>query len=234
MNLVRHNEVLRNPTVKTEIDQKGYGEQVPFGFVAYPVSQAADIHILRANVVPVGDDQKPMLELADKIGRRFNKTYNVEVFNQVEGKYSETGRLIGTDGNAKMSKSLDNAIYLNDSVEQVQERVKKMYTDPNRVKATDPGTVEGNPVFIYHDAFNTNSSEVEDLKERYRAGTVGDVEVKEKLAIAINKFLEPVRVRRAEYPLDKVKEILMAGTAKAKLEAEETLEKVRLAMKINY
>ncbi len=234
MNLVRHAEVLRNPTVKTEINEKGFGEKVPFGFIAYPVSQAADIHIVRADLVPAGDDQDPMIELADKIGRRFNKTYGVEVFKRVGGRPGDMGRLVGLDGNSKMGKSLNNSIDLIDDTETVDKKVMSMYTDPNRVKATDPGTVEGNPVFIYHDAFNPNIEEVNDLKARYKEGTVGDVEVKQKLAVAINNYLDPIRERRKKYPMDKVKEILMEGTKKAKLEAEETLEMVREAMKINY
>jgi tryptophanyl-tRNA synthetase len=234
MNLVSHAEVLRNPTVKTEIAQKGFGERVPFGFVAYPVSQAGDIHIVRADLVPVGKDQAPMIELADHLGERFNRIYKTEVFHKVKPKFSEIGTLVGTDGNAKMSKSLGNTIYLSDSPEEVKQKVKAMYTDPNRVRATDPGKVEGNPVFIYHDAFNPNTSEVDDLKERYRAGTVGDVEVKEKLTIAINNFLEPIRARRAQYPLEKVEEILHAGTEKTLKEAAITMDMVREAMKINY
>ncbi len=234
MNLVTHNEVLRNPTVKNEIKQKGFGDSTPFGFVAYPVSQAADILFLRSDLVPVGDDQKPMIELTREIARRFNKIYGKPVFNEVEGKYGEIGRLVGTDGNAKMSKSLGNTIYLKDDATTVLEKVKKMYTDPNRIKATDPGRVEGNPVFIYHDAFNTDKEEVQDLKTRYQKGTVGDVEVKEKLAKALNNFLEPIREKRNEFPMEKVKEIVSEGTKRTKKEAEVTLEMVKEAMKINY
>lgn len=234
MNLVSHAEVLRNPTVKTEIDQKGFGERVPFGFVGYPVSQAADIHIVRADLVPVGKDQAPMLELADHIGERFNKTYKTNIFHPIRGKFGEIPTLVGTDGNAKMSKSLGNTIYLSDSPDEVRQKVKGMYTDPNRVRATDPGKVEGNPVFIYHDAFNPNTEEVNDLKDRYTKGTVGDVEVKEKLAVAINNFLDPIRERRSQFPLDKVEELLHAGTQKALQEAGQTMQMVREAMKIDY
>jgi tryptophanyl-tRNA synthetase len=234
MNLVKHAEVLRNPTVKSEINEKGFGESVPFGFVAYPVSQAADINIVRADLVPVGDDQKPMIELANEIGQRFNRIYKASIFPHVQGKYSEFGRLVGTDGNAKMSKSLGNTIYLGDSPDDVTKKVMKMYTDPNRVRATDPGRVEGNPVFIYHDAFNPNIAEVEDLKARYLVGTVGDVEVKEKLAKAINAYLEPLRERRANYPMERVIEIVKAGTERALKVAEETLGLVKEAMRINY
>jgi len=234
MNLVSHNEVLKNPTVKTEIGEKGFGERVPFGFVAYPVSQAADIHFLRADLVPVGRDQAPMLELADKIGERFNRIYKTEIFHKIQPKYGEIGRLVGTDGNAKMSKSLNNAISLSDSPEEVKKKVMSMYTDPNRIRPTDPGTVEGNPVFIYHDAFNTNTDEVNELKERYRAGTVGDVEVKQKLEIAINAFLEPIRARREQYPIEKVKEIVAEGTKHALAEAAVTMDMVREAIQIDY
>lgn len=234
MNLVSHAEVLRNPTVKTEIDQKGFGERVPFGFVAYPVSQAADIHIVRADLVPVGKDQAPMIEITDHIGERFNRTYNTNVFHAVKPKFGEIASLVGTDGSAKMSKSIGNTIYLSDSPDEVRQKVKGMYTDPNRIRATDPGKVEGNPVFIYHDAFNINTDEVSDLKDRYTKGTVGDVEVKEKLAIAINNFLDPIRERRAQFPPEKVEELLHAGTEKAKREAEITMQQVREAMKIDY
>jgi tryptophanyl-tRNA synthetase len=236
MNLVTHNQVLRNPTVKTEIAQKGFGESVPFGFVAYPISQAADILFLRANMVPVGDDQAPMLELADEIAQRFNRIYKTNLFPKVEGFYSKAGRLIGTDGNAKMSKSLGNTIYLSDTPEEVTAKVKRMYTDPNRIRPTDPGKAEGNPVFIYHDLFNTNLEEVNDLKERYKLGKVGDVEVKEKLAVAINTVLEPIREKRSVYEKDKdlVIDILKQGTKVAIKEGEATMQMVKEAMGINY
>lgn len=236
MNLVTHNQVLKNPTVKTEIAQKGFNESVPFGFVAYPVSQAADILAFRADLVPVGNDQAPMLEIADFIGQKFNKLYKKEVFNKVNGLYSEQGRLVGLDGNAKMSKSLNNAIFLADSKEEVNAKVKRMFTDPSRLKATDPGKVEGNPVFIYHDAFNSNRTEVEDLKDRYLKGQVGDVEVKDKLAIAINNFLDPIREKRAMYSNNKdlVIDILKEGTKKALETTQESLELAKEAMGINY
>ncbi|GIW58917.1 MAG: tryptophan--tRNA ligase [Candidatus Dojkabacteria bacterium] len=234
MNLVTHSEVIKNPTVKTEIKEKKFGSSTPFGFVAYPVSQAADILIVRANTVPVGDDQKPMIELTRDIARRFNKTYMKEVFPEVKGIYSEVGRLVGTDGNSKMSKSLGNTIYLIDDDQTVHEKVMKMYTDPNRIRATDPGKVEGNPVFIYHDIFNPDREEVDDLKKRYRQGKVGDVEVKEKLSRAINNFLEPIRERRSKYPVDIVKEIAFEGTKRTKQEARKTIEIVRDVMKLNY
>lgn len=238
MNMVSLEEVLRNPTVKDEVKQKQtkFQGNPPFGFIAYPVSQAADILITRANVVPVGDDQAPMIEITNKIGREFNQLYKSQVFPEVKAVFSDVGRLVGTDGNAKMSKSLGNTIYLSDSQEVVREKVMKMYTDPNRVRPTDPGRVEGNPVFIYHDAFNPNLSEVEDLKSRYVEGKVGDVEVKEKLVIALNNFLDPIREKRSYYENNKeeVKEILKKGAERAQKEGEITMGLVREAMRINY
>lgn len=236
MNLVTHAQVLRNPTVKSEIIEKGFGDTAPFGFVAYPVSQAADILFLKANLVPVGADQAPMIELAEEIGQRFNRIYNAEIFNHVKGLFGDIPRLIGTDGQSKMSKSIGNTIYLSDSPEIVKEKVMKMYTDPKRIRATDPGKIEGNPVFIYHDAFNPNKDEVDDLKDRYQKGTVGDVEVKEKLAIAINKFLDPIRARRSKYEQNPelVKDILQKGIEKTRKIAKETMKEVKNAMKIDY
>jgi len=236
MNLVTHAQVLRNPTVKTEIIEKGFADSTPFGFVAYPVSQAADILFLKASLVPVGNDQAPMLELADEIGQRFNKIYNQNIFPKVKGLFGDIPRLIGTDGQSKMSKSVGNTIYLSDSAEVVKEKVMKMYTDPNRVRATDPGKVEGNPVFIYHDAFNSNKLEVEDLKSRYLLGTVGDVEVKQKLAIAINNFLDPFREKRRVYEQNPelVREILQKGIERTQKIAKETMNEVKVAMKIDY
>ncbi len=238
MNLVTLEEVLRNPTVKDEVKQKQarFNGNPPFGFIGYPVSQAADILILRAEAVPVGDDQRPMIELTNKIGKAFNKTYKTDLFKDVEGIYSKVGRLVGIDGNAKMSKSLGNAIYLSDDENEVRQKIKKMYTDPNRVKATDPGKVEGNPVFIYHDSFNPNKEEVADLKKRYKEGKVGDVEVKDKLEKALNNFLDPIREKRSYYEKNKndVIELLRAGNEKVKEEAEKTMYLVREAMGIDY
>lgn len=236
MNLVSHSEVLRNPTVKTEIKDKRFTTGVPFGFVAYPISQAADILILRANTVPVGVDQAPMVELADYIAQRFNKVYKVDLFPRVKGVYSDIPRLVGLDGNAKMSKSLNNFISLSEDRESLHKKIMSMYTDPNRVKATDPGKVEGNPVFIYHDAFNPNKEEVNDLKERYVKGMVGDVEVKQKLEVALNNFLDPIREKRSYYEshMDEVRDIVKKGTEKARSEAKITMDLVREAIGINY
>ncbi len=234
MNLVSHNEVLRNPTVKTEIKEKNFGDSTPFGFVGYPVSQAADILFIGTDVVPVGVDQAPMLELTNVVARRFNSTYKTDLLKEIKPLFGVEKNLIGTDGDAKMSKSKGNTINLMDTDEEVIAKVKKMYTDPTRIHATDPGKVEGNPVFIYHDFLNPNLAEVNDLKERYLKGTVGDVEVKDKLSKAIIKFLEPIRERRAQFPLDKVKEIVLEGTKRTQAEARLRLDKIKEAMKIKY
>lgn len=235
MNLVSLNRVLRNPTVKTEIEQKGFGESVPAGFAMYPISQAADITAFSADLVPVGDDQLPMIEQTREIVRKFNSLYG-EVLGEPEALLGDYPRLVGLDGKAKMSKSMGNCIYLADSAEEVSKKVMSMFTDPSRLKPTDPGTVEGNPVFIYHDAFNPNKEEVEDLKSRYRAGTVGDVEVKQKLIVAINNMLEPMRGRRAELENnpEKIDAILRNGVNKGNEVSGDVLMKVKEAMKINY
>jgi tryptophanyl-tRNA synthetase len=204
---------------------------MPFGLLGYPVLQAADILLPRANLVPVGKDNEAHVEVSREIARRFNRQYS-EVFPVPDVLIGEVPTLIGTDGQAKMSKSLDNAIFLSDDAQAVEKKVMKMYTDPNRISADVPGTVEGNPVFIYHDAFNPNTEEVDDLKERYRKGKVGDVEVKQKLNVALNEFLEPIRERRSGYEQrpKEVDEILAEGTRQAGKVARETMGMVREAM----
>jgi len=224
LNLVTLDRVLRNPTVKEEIKQKGFEKSLPAGFAMYPVSQAADITFLNANLVPVGEDQLPMIEQTREIVRKFNSLYG-EVFVEPEALIGDIKRLPGIDGNSKMGKSLGNAIYLSDTENDLKKKVMSMYTDPKRIHPTDPGEVIGNPVFVYHDAFNSDKNEVNDLKERYKKGTVGDVEVKEKLFTALNNFLMPIRERRED---------LSKGTKKTKLLAEETMKKVRKVMKIDY
>lgn len=235
MNLVTLERVMRNPTVKDEIKQKGFGKNVPAGFVMYPVSQAADITFCRANLVPVGEDQLPMIEQTREIVRKFNGLYG-DVLVEPEAKVGSVARLPGTDGQSKMSKSLGNCIYLSDPAAEVTRKVMGMYTDPKRVHSDDPGTVEGNPVFIYHEAFNPNKDEVEDFKRRYKIGKIGDVEIKKRLAQVINDLLEPMRLRRGEYEgdLGRVDEIIQKGTARAKTIAEEVMKEVRRAMKIDY
>jgi tryptophanyl-tRNA synthetase len=206
-------------------------DAMPFGLLGYPVLQAADILLPRANLVPVGKDNEAHVEVSREIARRFNRQYG-EVFPVPEVLVGEVPTLIGTDGQAKMSKSLDNAIFLADDAQTVEKKVMKMYTDPKRISADVPGTVEGNPVFIYHDAFNPNSEEVDDLKDRYRKGKVGDVEVKQKLSKALNEFLEPLRERRSHYEQrpKEVDEILVEGTRRAGKVASETMGMVREAM----
>ena len=210
-------------------------EQMPFGLLGYPVLQAADILLPRANLVPVGKDNEAHVEITREIARRFNFQYG-DVFPVPDVLVPDVGTLIGTDGQAKMSKSLGNAILLSDDAKTVEQKVRVMYTDPNRIRADIPGRVEGNPVFIYHDAFNPNTDEVNDLKDRYRQGKVGDVEVKRKLATAINNFLDPMRDRRAQYESQPgiVDEILHGGNARMRAVATETIHMVEEAMGMTY
>ena len=220
----------RVPTLK-EVMQDLHVEQPSIGLLSYPVLQAADILCVRAHLVPVGKDQASHLEVTREIARRFNGLYG-ETLPEPDTLIGDVPTLVGTDGQAKMSKSLGNAIYLSDDTKTVEAKVRAMYTDPNRIRADVPGKVEGNPVFIYHDAFNPNVDEVNELKERYAAGKVGDVEVKKKLAAAINAFLEPIRQRRAELTRKPriVEEILLAGSEKARREADQTLAMMKEAM----
>jgi tryptophanyl-tRNA synthetase len=209
--------------------------EMPYGLLGYPVLQAADILHVKAHLVPVGKDNIAHVEITREIARRFNFLYG-EVFPVPDVMVGDVPTLVGTDGQAKMSKSLDNAIFLSDDAQTVARKVQGMYTDPNRVHAHIPGTVEGNPVFIYHDAFNPDRGEVEDLKARYRAGTVGDVEVKRKLAAAVNGILAPIRERRAAAlarPGD-LREVVMDGSRRARRQAAETMERVRDAVKLRY
>src|SRR5271154_1595210 len=235
MNLVTVATLERNPTVKEEIKQRNFVKGVPVGFWSYPISQAADIAIFKADLVPVGEDQLPMIEQAREIVRRFNSLYG-KVLIEPKAMLGQMARLPGTDGGTKMSKSLKNCIGLGDSSETVRKRVMSMFTDPTRIHPTDPGHVEDNPVFTYHDAFNPDKAEVDELKERYRQGKVGDVEVKQKLFAALDNFLAPIRERRAEYQTnpEKVREILMDGTRKGRALAQATMDDVRRAMKIAY
>lgn len=208
-------------------------ENVPLGLLGYPVLQTADILMPRAHLVPVGKDNEAHIELSRDIARRFNQYYG-DVFPLPEALIGEVPTLIGTDGKGKMSKSANNTIFLSDDEKAVEKKVKAMYTDPNRIHAHTPGSIEGNPVFIYHDAFNTRKDEVEDLKVRYQEGTVGDVEVKQKLAIAINEFLDPIRERRKAYESEKglIEEIIYDGTEKMNEISQATIKEVRSAMGI--
>ena len=231
--LVTHSRILRNPTIKEEIKVKQMGENYSLGFINFPILQVADILSVGADVVPVGEDQLPHLELTNEVARKFNTMYG-PTLKEIEPIIGRVRRLIGIDGNEKMTKSLNNCIYLSDNEVSLKEKVMKMYTDPKRIHPTDPGTVEGNPVFIYHDAFNPNRAEVEDLVERYRKGTVGDIEVKEKLFTALNPFLAPVRNKRSYYEqhVDEVLDILNEGTKSARREAKKTLSRVKEKMKL--
>ena len=224
----------RVPTLK-EVMHDLEIEQPSAGLLIYPVLQAADILSVRANLVPVGKDQASHLEVTREIARRFNGLYG-DTLPEPDTLIGDVPTLVGTDGQAKMSKSLDNAIYLSDDAKTVEAKVRAMYTDPNRVRADIPGKVEGNPVFQYHDAFNPNVEEVNDLKERYQLGKVGDVEVKRKLAAAINAFLDPIRERRAELERNPrvVEEVLIAGSARARNEAEETVRMMKDAMGLRF
>lgn len=205
--------------------------EMPFGLLGYPILQSGDILLPRANLVPVGKDNESHVELTREIARRFNNLYG-EVFPVPDVLVGDVPTLVGTDGRAKMSKSLNNAIFLSDDAKTVEKKVRSMYTDPNRVRADIPGTVEGNPVFVFHAIFNTNKEEVRALEERYRAGTVGDVEVKERLAEALNAFLDPIRERREGFAAQKglVDRIIFEGTERVREEARATLLKVRKAM----
>jgi tryptophanyl-tRNA synthetase len=235
MNLVTVATLERNPTLKEEIKQRNFTKGIPVGFWSYPISQAADITIFKADLVPVGEDQLPMIEQTREIVRRFNRLYK-KILVEPRAMLGTVARLPGTDGGAKMSKSVGNCVYLGDSPEQVRKRVMSMFTDPTRIHPNDPGHVEGNPVFTYLDVFNTDKAEVEDLKDRYRKGTVGDVEVKERLFKVLTAFLDPIRARRAEFAAKPqlVREIISEGTRQGRALAQQTMEEVRAAMKIKY
>jgi tryptophanyl-tRNA synthetase len=232
--LVSATRAQRIPTLKEQVRDLKL-DSASVGLLSYPVLQAADILMVRGEVVPVGKDQMSHIELTREVARRFNQLY-APVFPEPEYLASRFPVLPGTDGKPKMSKSLGNTILLSDDAETVRKKVMSMYTDPTRLRATDPGHVKGNPVFAYHDAFNDNHDEVRELKARYTKGQVGDVEVKRKLADALNRFLEPIRERRAEYERqpDLLEDILAEGSRRARAEARETLDLARQAMGLNY
>lgn len=225
----------RVPTYKEQQESLKDKDLSSIGFLGYPLLQTADVAIYDANFIPVGEDQVAHLELAREVVRRFNNFFG-EVLVEPHPLLTKFGRLPGLDGDKKMSKSLGNTIHLSDSAEEVTKKVRSMYTDPNRIRADIPGTVEGNPVFVYHDAFNPDVAEVEDLKARYRAGKVGDVEVKMKLAKALNAHLDPIRERRAAVLArpDHLRDIVVEGSRRARAFAQETMARVRDAMKISY
>ena len=236
LNLVSVSRLERNPTIKTEIAQKGFEESVPAGFLCYPVSQASDITAFKAEVVPVGEDQLPLLEQCNEIVRRFNRIYNTDILKECEAYLSKVSRLIGIDGNAKMSKSLGNTIYIKDSPDIIKQKVMSMYTDPNHIKVEDPGKVEGNVVFTYLDIFDNNKEELEELKNHYRRGGLGDVKIKRRLIDLIVAKLQPFQEKRKEYEnnMDEVIKIVKKGNEKAREKASQTLSEVRNAIGINY
>lgn len=237
LNLVSVSRLERNPTVKTEIKQKNFGQSVPAGFFIYPVSQAADITAFKATTVPVGEDQEPMLEQTREIVRSFNSIYG-DVLVEPEGYFPPEGegRIPGLDGNAKMSKSLNNAIYLSDDADTVQKKVMSMYTDPTHIHVEDPGHVEGNTVFTYLDIFDDDKKKVADLKAQYQHGGLGDVKIKRYLNDVLQAVLDPIRTRREQYAQDipGVYKILKDGSEKANVVANQTLKEVVEKMGLNY
>ena len=247
MNLITVSRVERNPTVKTEIKMRNFEANIPLGFFCYPVSQAADITLFKADIVPAGEDQKPMLEITRELVRRFNSTYGeVLVEPDIMLPENETARrLPGTDGKEKMSKSLGNCIYLSDDADTVWQKVRSMFTDPNHLNVSDPGTVEGNAVFTYLDAFSCDEhftkylpdyQNLDEMKDHYRRGGLGDMKCKKLLNNILNEMLEPIRRRRHELEQDipEIYNILRRGTEKARETATKTMDEVRNAMKINY
>jgi tryptophanyl-tRNA synthetase len=235
LNLVTVARLQRNPTVKDEIGLRGFGGRIPAGFLCYPVSQAADITAFKADLAPVGSDQLPMIEQTTEIARSFNRIYSCSVLVEPKPLLSGIPRLPGTDGKGKMSKSLGNAIYLGDSAETVQDKVKKMYTDPGHLHAEDPGMVEGNPVFAYLDAFDPDRSGLDAMKAHYRHGGLGDVAVKHRLLEVLLPELDSIRERRRVFARDpsQVVNILREGSRKARAVAAQTLDEVRVAMRLD-
>ncbi len=236
LNLVTVARLERNPTVKMEIKQKGFGHSIPAGFLMYPVSQAADITVVKGTLVPVGEDQLPMIEQTNEIIRSFNRIYKSEVLPEVKALIPQVARLAGTDGSAKMSKSLGNAIYLSDSADDIKKKVMSMYTDPHHIRVEDPGKVEGNTVFMYLDLFDPNKKEVAALKEQYAKGGLGDVLLKKRLIDVLEAFLSPIRTKRHQLAKDPhyVMKLLLEGTNRTLAVAEGTMGEVRKAMLLDY
>jgi tryptophanyl-tRNA synthetase len=236
LNLVTVNRLRRNPTVKTEIQQREFGESVPAGFLIYPVHQAADITCVKGTLVPVGEDQLPILEQTNEIIRSFNRIYKAEIFGEVKPLLSAAPRLPGIDGKGKMSKSLNNAIFLSDSADVVAQKVMRMYTDPDHIRVEDPGKTEGNMVFAYLDIFDTQKNEVAELKAHYQRGGLGDVKVKRRLIDILQHILDPIRERRAQYARDPqaVMNIISQGTERTREVAARTMDEVKKAMLLNY
>jgi tryptophanyl-tRNA synthetase len=237
LNLLTLNQVERNPTVKEEIKQKGFDDHIPMGFLIYPVSQAADILAFRADLVPVGADQIPMIEDTNMLARKFNQTYTTDVFTECKALVPENfSRLVGIDGKAKMSKSLGNAIYLKDTSDELWQKVRQMYTDPHHIQVQDPGQIEGNTCFIYLDAFGEDKQKIQELKDHYQRGGLGDMVVKKYLMEVLDAYLKPIREKRAVFAGDpaQVMKILATGTDSARQVVRETMADAKKAMGINY
>lgn len=229
-------QVQHNPTIKTELIQKGLGDSTPLGFFLYPIHQTADILCVNADLVPVGKDQAPMVEDTRQLARKFNRTYGVELLNEPQALFGTQINVPGIDGAEKMGKSLNNCIYLSDSEEELRKKVFKIYTDPNRIHATDPGKVEGNIAFVYHDLFNQNVEEVSEMKSLYESGQIKDVEIKERLFEVMNEKLAPIRVRRIEAEGMK-KELLekaVVGSQKVSGIARGIADSMKEAMKLKF
>ncbi len=235
LNLVTLSRLERNPTVKNEMKQKKYESNVPAGFLCYPVSQSADILAFGASLVPVGEDQLPMIEQANELVHKFNSTYG-EVFEKITPIVSSAPRLMGIDGKAKMSKSLGNTILLSDTPDIVRNKVMKMFTDPKHIHKNDPGRVEGNVVFDYLSIFDNQKDELENIKSAYKRGGVGDVEIKERLIKILNEILQPIREKRKEYEKnkDEVMNILVEGGKKARIIAQIKMLEIKKAMRLDY
>lgn len=229
-------QVQHNPTIKTEIAQKGLENSTPLGFFIYPVHQAADIFCVNADLVPVGKDQAPIIEDSRVLARKFNNTYGVKLLHEPEALFGTEVNVPGIDGNSKMGKSLNNCIFLSDSEEELRKKVFQVYTDPARVHATDPGNIEGNVAFMYHDLFNSNKEEVEEMKDLYRKGEIKDVEVKERLFEVMNEYLKPIRERRVE--AEGMKDELLAkaldGSKKVQVIAKDIVEQMKEAMELSF
>lgn len=234
MNLVTVSRLERNPTVKTELAQKNFAKSVPAGFLCYPISQAADITAFKAEIVPVGEDQAPLIEQTNEIIRKFNKLYKTECLKEAKAYLSKTSRLVGIDGKAKASKSLNNAIFLSDRPDVIKEKVFSMFTDPGHIKVSDPGKIEGNVVFEYLDAFHDDKSEIDSLKVKYSNGGLGDIVLKSFLNDKLQAILQPIREKRDAIEKRYLLDICMEGTKKAQKVADCTLSEVKDAIGINF
>ena len=234
MNLISVSRLSRNPTVKNEIAQKGYTNHIPVGFFCYPISQAADILAFKATIIPVGEDQLPMIELSNEVARKFNSTYNSSCLLESKALLSKSSRLIGTDGQNKASKSLQNTIFLSDSIDIIKSKVFSMYTDPNHIHSSDPGNVQGNVVFSYLDAFYHDEEELQALKSHYERGGLGDMMIKNILFNTLVKLLSPIQEKRSTLKTCDITEMLMVGTADAQKHVRQTMMEVRDAIGLSY